>query len=124
MVNEDRSILGHPVQVLGETLSKKRFGENQDRSISGDIQEIKQLPPTIPFDDEEQAALFAGPLSNSMRVCFVTVLVDSTPVSYGLIVDLADSSDPRVARFFDPTAFKDFAEQLRAAEREGQGTPG
>jgi len=111
-------IATEPVWLFGREVSRAHFAANNDASIGGEVVELKQLAPTIPFSAEEQQQLFGGTLEDPERVCFATVQVGEQPVTYGLVVDLSDASDPRVARLFDPSPFKGFAEQVMA-ERKG-----
>ena len=109
---EAARLVSDPIMVFDQEVPRARFAHNDDGSIGGHVEELKQLPPTIPFSVEEQLQLFGGPLDGALLACFATVRVDSRRVTYGLLVNLADASDPRVARLFDPTPFKAFAEQL------------
>lgn len=104
-----------PLDVFGTAASRASVATGLDRSLGPAVLALRTVPLDF-FTPQEHPTLFGGPVPGHGLVCFATVEVAGEPATYGLVV-VPEEPGPRVARLFDPTPFKHFAESLDAARR-------
>lgn len=98
------ALVSDPFDLFGTQVPRKRFADGDDNTLGRVVERLDELPHDL-FSADEHTELFGGPLKPAHRVFFATVGLGEGKVTYGLVIDEAN----KVARLFDPTAFKAFA---------------